>query len=118
MLRKRLCSIVLLLSMLFVFAACGTDTINTADLTEPQDSVVTDLASAEKDTDIQEEPETPVELDENSSFEVHYLDVGQADAALVLCDDKTMLIDGGNPSDSSLIAAYLLFYPKGYCTPC
>ena len=107
MLRKRLCSIVLLLSMLFVFAACGTDTINTADLTEPQDSVVTDLVSAEKDTDIQEESETPVELDENSSFEVHYLDVGQADAALVLCDDKTMLIDGGNPGDSSLIAAYL-----------
>lgn len=107
MLRKRLCSIVLLLSMVFMLTACGTDTINTEDLTEPQDSVVTDLASAEKDTDIQEESKTPVELDENSSFEVHYLDVGQADAALVLCDDKTMLIDGGNPGDSSLIAAYL-----------
>lgn len=43
----------------------------------------------------------------NSYFEVHYIDVGQADAALVLCDGESMLIDGGNASDSNLIAAYL-----------
>ena len=42
-----------------------------------------------------------------SSFEVHFIDVGQADAALVLCDGKTMLIDGGNAEDSSLIYSYL-----------
>ena len=35
------------------------------------------------------------------------MDVGQADAALVLCDDAAMLIDGGNAADSSLIYAYL-----------
>ena len=107
MVKKRVCSIILLLSMVFMLSACVTDTINTSDLTEQQDSMVTDLVSAEKDADIQEEREKPVELDVNSSFEVHYLDVGQADAALVLCDDETMLIDGGNPGDSSLIAAYL-----------
>ena len=43
----------------------------------------------------------------DSSFEVHFIDVGQADAALVLCDGKTMLIDGGNAEDSSLIYSYL-----------
>lgn len=48
-----------------------------------------------------------VELPENSYFEIHYIDVGQADAALVLCDDSAMLIDGGNVADSSLIYAYL-----------
>lgn len=41
------------------------------------------------------------------SFAVHYIDVGQADAALVLCDGKSMLIDGGNAEDSNLIYAYL-----------
>ena len=107
MVKKQVCSIILLLSMVFMLSACVTDTINTSDLTEQQDSIVTDLVSAEKDADIQEEREKPVELDVNSSFEVHYLDVGQVDAALVLCDDETMLIDGGNPGDSSLIAAYL-----------
>ena len=100
MVKKRVCSIILLLSMVFMLSACVTDTINTSDLTEQQDSMVTDLVSAEKDADIQEEREKPVELDVNSSFEVHYLDVGQADAALVLCDDETMLIDGGNPGET------------------
>lgn len=44
---------------------------------------------------------------EDSSFEVHYIDVGQADSALVLCDGEAMLIDGGNAADSNLIYAYL-----------
>lgn len=41
------------------------------------------------------------------NFEVHFIDVGQADAALVLCNGKSMLIDGGNCEDSSLIYTYL-----------
>ncbi len=41
------------------------------------------------------------------TLEVHYIDVGQADAALVLCGDETMLIDGGNVDDSNLIYSYL-----------
>lgn len=40
-------------------------------------------------------------------FEIHYIDVGQADAALVLCCGHAMLIDGGNKADSSLIYSYL-----------
>lgn len=46
-------------------------------------------------------------LFKDSSFEVHYIDVGEADASLVLCDGRSMLIDGGNVEDSSLIVAYL-----------
>lgn len=44
---------------------------------------------------------------ENSSFKVYYLDVGEADAALIQCDGKNMLIDGGNVSDSSFIYSFL-----------
>lgn len=44
---------------------------------------------------------------EESQFEVHYLDVGQADATLIMCDGENMLIDGGNTEDSSLVYAYL-----------
>lgn len=40
-------------------------------------------------------------------FEVHYIDVGQADAALIKCDGEAMMIDGGNVDDSRLIASYL-----------
>lgn len=39
---------------------------------------------------------------------VHYIDVGQADCALLECGGEFMLIDGGNPEDSSLVVSYLL----------
>ena len=52
----------------------------------------------------------PPQISDDSSFEVHYIDVGQADAALVLCDGEAMLIDGGNREDSSLIYSYLKQY--------
>jgi competence protein ComEC len=38
---------------------------------------------------------------------VYFIDVGQADSALVVSGDATMLIDGGNVADSSLIYAFL-----------
>ncbi len=38
---------------------------------------------------------------------VHYIDVGQADSILLQCDGQTMLIDGGNVGDSSLVVSYL-----------
>lgn len=44
---------------------------------------------------------------EGSSLEIHFMDVGQADAALVICDGHYMLIDGGNAEDSDLVYAYL-----------
>lgn len=47
------------------------------------------------------------EIQDGSSFQIHYIDVGQADAALVICDGKAMLIDGGNRADSDLMYTYL-----------
>ena len=38
---------------------------------------------------------------------VHYLNVGQADCALLECDGEYILIDGGNVEDSSLVVSYL-----------
>lgn len=42
-----------------------------------------------------------------SGLTVRYIDVGQADAALVQCGGHAMLIDGGNAADSSTIVAVL-----------
>ena len=41
------------------------------------------------------------------TLEVHYIDGGQADSALLLCGGESMLIDGGNVADSDLVVAYL-----------
>ena len=45
--------------------------------------------------------------EEASSFSIHFIDVGQADAALVVCDGEAMLIDGGNKGDSNTIYSVL-----------
>lgn len=51
--------------------------------------------------------ELPKEIELSGSFEVHFIDVGQGDASLILCNDKSMLIDGGKPEASSVIYTYL-----------
>ena len=43
----------------------------------------------------------------DNALNVHFIDVGQADATLLLCNGQSMLIDGGNVEDSSLMASYL-----------
>ena len=52
-------------------------------------------------------PDQPPVVEEGGSFAVHFIDVGQADSALVLCNGESMLIDGGNAADSNLVVAYL-----------
>ncbi len=49
--------------------------------------------------------QAPSALD--SLFTVHFIDVGQADSALLAFDGKYILIDGGNVEDSSLVVSYL-----------
>lgn len=38
---------------------------------------------------------------------VHFIDVGQADCALLECDGDYMIIDGGNRDDGQLVVSYL-----------
>lgn len=65
----------------------------TAAITE---AIVTTISVAETEA-------APV----NSTFSIHFIDVGQADAALIECDGHYMLIDGGNKEDSNLIYSVL-----------
>ena len=43
----------------------------------------------------------------DTTFEIHFIDVGQGDSALIMCDDHNLLIDGGSTSSSSLLYTYL-----------
>lgn len=38
---------------------------------------------------------------------IYFIDVGQADASVLICDGQVLMIDGGNVADSSLIYSYL-----------
>lgn len=44
----------------------------------------------------------------NGTLSIHFLDVGQADCILLLCDGHAMLIDGGNQADADFVTSYLL----------
>ena len=83
---------------------------------EPDEKATTPQVPDDGSTDATVPPEEddndtivipPIELPEDSTFEVHYLDVGQGDCSLVLCDGHAMLIDGGESSESSKVYAYL-----------
>jgi competence protein ComEC len=53
-------------------------------------------------------PDNSLAYDKNAkNLTVYYIDVGQADSALVICEGDAMLIDGGNAEDSSLIYTFL-----------
>ena len=57
----------------------------------------------------EEAPETPEVLTpiSGNGLTVHFIDVGQADCALLECDGKYMIIDGGNVEDGQLVVSYL-----------
>lgn len=55
----------------------------------------------EKDTSVSVQPVS------GDGLTVHFIDVGQADCSLLECGGQTMLIDGGNAEDSSLVVSYL-----------
>ncbi|MBR4743127.1 MAG: MBL fold metallo-hydrolase [Oscillospiraceae bacterium] len=97
----------------------GTD--NPGEPTEEHSAETAEPAEREEPAESpqpQDEEENPAPGE--SYFEVHYLDVGQADAALVLCDGHAMLIDGGNVSDSRKMYAYLAEHEIGHldCVVC
>ena len=51
-------------------------------------------------------PETTLSAS-GETLSVHFIDVGQADCALLECGGEYMLIDGGNVEDGSLVVSFL-----------
>lgn len=54
----------------------------------------------------EEEPE-PENEPKPSKLTVYFLDVGQGDSAVIVCDGKAMLIDGGEASESDKLYSFL-----------
>ena len=119
--RKKLLLILCFCVFLFLVACSSPDNVasiqnTTASEVKPPETTILQPEQYESTTNSTESTtfettpattESPSVIPANSSFKVHYIDVGQADAALVECDGHYMLIDGGNKSDSSLIYSIL-----------
>ncbi len=97
--------------------SAGNQTQSTpVDLTEqdPADSVTqatqaTETTAAAETTEATQAttPSTESQAPVYTGLDVYFIDVGQADAALIACNGHYMLIDGGNKDDSSLIYGFL-----------
>lgn len=123
---------ILAVIILFTFTACGESNFD-GEIYDTRSIAIDDNSTSE---DIDEEYELPVmtkveksieeadvgapieeepiegdfdevEEGEHLPMEVHYIDVGEADSALVICGDEAMLIDSGNPDQGSEIRLYL-----------
>lgn len=97
--------------------AADTDTnepVDTPDVVVPPDDTqqeepetqIPEVVTPPQDEVKPEEPDKPT-IPTESTFSIHFIDVGQADSALVECDGHYMLIDGGNKGDSNLIYSVL-----------
>ena len=75
--------------------------------TEESSVETTTENTTEETTSVVTSETTVQELPEDSEFWVEYIDVGQGDASLIICDDEAMLIDGGASDKSDLIYTYL-----------
>ena len=42
-----------------------------------------------------------------AELDVHFLDVGQGDSTLIVCDGEAILIDGGPSSTSQMVYSYI-----------
>lgn len=75
----------------------------------PEDTPPADSAEKPAEVPAAEKPDSAKEasVPQDSTFSIRYLDVGQADSALVECDGHYMLIDGGNKADSNVIYSVL-----------
>lgn len=72
--------------------------------TDPNNTIPSESTSYENE---KKEDTSDTSIPTDSSFSIHFIDVGQADAALIECDGEFMLVDGGNVADSSVIYSVL-----------
>ena len=103
--KKRFCSILILLSIL---CGCAANTGgNVEQKAQLPPNATQSAAEPSQSTQAPSIPDASVPDAVSGLLEVYFIDVGQADAALLLCDGAAMLIDGGNVSDSSLMVSFL-----------
>lgn len=115
--RKLLCMVTY--ALLLGVTACGEQSVTEEEYNIERNLVLDDIPSVEENVEKEEELPTVTEavevieepIEEKTveylPMEVHYIDVGEADSALVICGDEAMLIDAGNPDQGSEIRLYL-----------
>ena len=94
----------LLLAAALVFGGCDARSIDAT--LDTADALLSEWERQQTGTS-PASTQSAIAAQTDDTIEVHFIDVGQADSAFVRCGEETMLIDGGNVADSSLVVSYL-----------
>ena len=107
--RKFLGVLLSLLMVVGILSACSSQTsTDTTTITKRTQIDVTESQKpVESGTESEKESGDTATQVIQHGLKVHFIDVGQADAALLISGNSAMLIDGGNVEDSSRIYSYL-----------
>lgn len=112
---KKIFALFLALIMALSLVGCVGDNISspTESNTQPTNNASTEASSESTEATQDSMPIATAPHPDNlptntgSTFSIHFIDVGQADSALVECDGHYMLIDGGNKADSNVVYSVL-----------
>ena len=110
-------SSMLMLLFLIIFLGCGNKTESYSIVQEESSSEQIIVESTVEESLVNSYSGETIEattVTKDPSFEIIFFDVGQGDAACVLCDGKAMMIDGGNKSASSMIYSFLKSHEINY----
>lgn len=85
---------------------------STVEESEPEAESTTNEKSSEEITTVEETTtesagKTTEESNEIAEMQVHFIDVGQGDATLIICDGEAMLIDAGDNTKGTKIQSYM-----------
>lgn len=111
--KHRIVSFLSCLLLLTLTTGCGSKDIISKAFTSITSEQITveEAQSLLNDTSQSDESASLIDGD---TLTIHYIDVGQGDAELLICGDSTMLIDGGDSADSSKIYGYLQSHNIGH----
>ena len=103
-----------LLGVCILRVSCGIYTDNSFSVAQTNSYDLSDDISAHTSEGVREDISDDVSDTDSSTpdtsdgkITVHFIDVGQADCSLIMCNGMAMLIDGGNAADSDLVFTYL-----------
>lgn len=103
-----------LLGVCILLVSCGIYTDNSFSVSQTNSYDLSDDISAHTSEGVREDISDDVSDTDSSTpdtsdgkITIHFIDVGQADCSLIMCNGMAMLIDGGNAADSDLVFTYL-----------
>ncbi len=121
--KKRYQKIIAMLSLFFLLFSIGCgDAVFDEEAKEPatqtgqlEEAKEAALQSGQQEEELEEEGqrEEKIQIEERDAgmqqgtLEVHFLDVGQGDCTLLVCDGETMLIDAGDNDKGTYVQNYL-----------